>query len=137
MDSLTPAIVMDLRLSCPSLRNLGRGVNMGVPYILWLPADEVFCLHAYGSPQAKHPDASILGLMLKNERAEPGFIRRVLSPAEPCDAASLNPHARALYIKRRAAERASAEAYRAEQAAALLRRASLLDPAKLTLDDLD
>ncbi len=136
MLTLTTEDVLTLRASCKGLRNLGGGVDLGTPYILFLPADGVFCLHAYGSPQAKHASAALLGLMLQNERAEPGFIRRVLSAVEPPDLASLSPAAHRAETERRAAERRKREAYEAEQAATAARRASALDVSKLTLDDL-
>ena len=134
--SLTPTTILDLRASCPSLRNLGGGINMGVPYILYLPAEDTFCLHAYGSPQAKHADPAVLAECLRQERAEPGFIRRILSTAEPCDIASLDPAARAKHAAQRAQEAARAAAYRQEQDAAAKRRMSLLDASRLSLDDI-
>ena len=135
-EALTPADVLTLRLSAKGLRAFGGGVDLGTPYILWLPADALFCLHAYGAPQAKHADAGLLGLMLKNERVEPGYIRRVLSAAEPPDRASLNPSAHAAEAARMDAERRRQAARAAETAAAASRRFASLDISRLTLDDL-
>lgn len=110
---------------------------MGVPYILWLPADETFCLHAYGSPQCKHPDAGVLGEMLKNERIEPGFIKRVLSAAEAPDIASLNPHAYRAAHAHHEAERRKIEAAQQAEREAAGRRLSAFEVSRISLDDLD
>lgn len=136
MTSLTPADIQTLRLSCPSLRNLGGGVNMGFPYIIYLPGDGLFCLHAYGSPQAKSPDAALLAECLRQERAEPGFIRRILSTATDVDEASLDPQARQRRASAQRAALISAAQTASTTRAQLARRASALDPRKLSLDDL-
>lgn len=136
--ALTPTDIMALRLTCRGLRSLGGGVNMGAPYILYVPASETFCLHAYGSPQATSLDLNVLGAMLRAERAEPGFIRRVLGSEEPCDVATLDPAARARHAAQQAAERARQrlEADDNDEARWAARRASMMDPAKISLDDL-
>jgi|SRR6185312_36390 len=134
--ALTPADIMSLRTSAATLRNLGGGVNLGSPYILYLPADDAFCLHAYGSPQAKHADPRVLGAMLAGERAEPGYIRRVLSPLTDCDTASLAPDDRAARERHRASEAARVRAAEAERAEAARRRAHAIDVSKLDLEDL-
>lgn len=133
---LTPPDVMDLRASCASLRGLGGGVNMNVPFILYLPADDLYCLHAYGSPQAKSANPAVLAACLRAERAEPGFIRRILDPSEPCTVATLSPDARARYASR-VAETAALQREAAETAReAAYRRAHVIDPARISLDDI-
>lgn len=136
MNPLIPSVVMDLRLSCTSLRSLGGGADFGTPYILWLPADETFCLHAYGSPQAKHGDARVLGECMRRERAEPGFIRRILSASEPCTEAALAEDDKAALNERRAGEAHKQRIYREEQAALRARRANQIDVSRINLDDL-
>lgn len=139
---LSIADVLDLRLNAHSLRHLGGGVNLGVPYILLIPADDVFCLHAYGSPQTTHKDARVLAECLRQERAEPGFIQRLLDGREPPDLATLNPaermdrrRAQAAYeASMRAAAQARAEAERT--AASRLRYTPQKPLSDLSLDDL-
>jgi len=74
--------------------------------------------------------------MLRAERFEPGFIRRVLSSEEPCTVASLNPAERAQAHARTAQETARTMAYRQEQEAAQARRMTQLDASRFSLDDL-
>lgn len=139
---LTIADVLDLRHNAHSLRHLGGGVNLGVPYILLIPADDVFCLHAYGSPQTTHRDARVLAECLRQERAEPGFIRRMLDATDPPDLATLNPAERADRRKQqlafeasmRAAAQAREEAERT--AASRLRYTPQKPVSDLSLDDL-
>lgn len=139
LEPLTPAIIMDLRISLPT-RGSADGTNdrLGVPFIIYIPSDDVFCLHAYGSGQAVHADPRVLAQMIRCERAEPGFIRRVLSPEEPCTIATLAPDARARYAATQAAERARLrqQAEDTDEARWAVRRASMIDPAKISLDDL-
>jgi hypothetical protein len=137
---MTPADLTLLRASItPSLRSLGGGVNMGVPYILYLPADDLFCLHQGGSPQCKSADPALLGYMLRRERQEPGFIARALSPALDPETALLP--APALAARQSALDAQSASTARAreasEDAAWRKRRLQLLDPTAISLDDLD
>ncbi len=136
---LTPAELTLLRATVtPSLRSLGGGVNMGAPYILWLPADELFCLHAYGSPQCKSESAALLGEFLRRERGEPGFTRRALDPALDPETALL-PDA-ALQARQSAAAAAEArrrlDAAEADDASWRARRVTLIDPSALSLNDL-
>jgi len=115
---------------------------MGVPFILYLPADDAFCLHAYGAPQAVHKDPALLAELLRQERAEPGFIRRTLDAAEPPDLATLDPAARLRQRSALAAESArqrqaaldDAEARR--EAASRLRYAPTVPITDISLDDL-
>ncbi len=130
---LTPAIIMDLRASCPSLRTLGGGVNFGIPYIVYLPADEAFALIHDGSPQCKHPDARVLGALLAAEREERGFIKRILSASEDCESVILPDRAakRAAFNAKLTAERSARDAE-----AFARRRLQARVPAAISLDDL-
>jgi hypothetical protein len=134
---LTPAVVMDLRVSM-SMRGSSDGTNdrIGVPFLVYSPSEDAFVLHAYGSPQAMHADPRVLAQVMRCERAEAGFIRRILSAQEPCDVATLSPDARARYAHTQAAEAARRRLLAQEAAETLSRRASHIDPAKLSLDDL-
>lgn len=128
--TLTPAEIMDLRVSCRTLRNIGGGLNAGFPYILYIPSDEVFCVCFNGSPQAKHFDPRVLGALLSGERAEPGYIKRILSANEPCDIAAASPRMRSTYHTTHA-QREAEEAH-----AASLRRLAAFNPAAISLEDL-
>jgi hypothetical protein len=112
----------------------GTNDRLGVPFIVYVPSDDAFCLHAYGSPQALHSDPRVLAQMIRCERAERGFIRRVLSPAEPCDIATLSPDRRARYAAHQAQERDRQRAARDLAESARVSLAKHIDPAKLDLD---
>lgn len=140
MTALTPSALTMLRASIgPSLRALGGGVNYGFAYILYLPADDLFCLNANGSPQCKCEDASVLGEMLRRERAEPGFIARALSPALDPETALLPSPALAQRQSALDAQKARSAAEREALADAewRKRRIAAFDPAAITLDDLE
>lgn len=97
---LTPADICDLRLSmrkAPAASAMDHSTfgraerDTGAPYILYLSADDAYLLRAYGSAQCTHANPAILAACLRNERAEPGFIRRVLDPSYTIEEASLDP----------------------------------------------
>lgn len=134
--ALTPADVMDLRSTCTTLRGIYPGPMLPHPYILYLPADDLFCLCAYGSPQAKSANPAVLAACLRAERAEAGFIRRILSSEEPCDVATLAPDARARHASLVAQEAARRRQAAQEADDRRLRLGSHLDPAKISLDDI-
>jgi len=137
LSPLTPAVVMALRTSITT-RGSSDGTNdrMGVPFIVYVPSDDAFVLHAYGSPQAMHRDPRVLGQMMRCERAEAGFIRRVLSAQEPCDIATLAPDARARYAATQAQERARIAQQRQEAEEAQRARARVFDASRISLDDI-
>lgn len=132
---LTPAVVMDLRASI-STRGSADGTNdrLGVPFIVYSPSEDAFILHAYGSAQALHRDPCILGQLIRCERAEAGFIRRILSAQEPCDVATLSPDARARYSAARADEAARLHRQTQDFAEASRSRTRAIDPARIDLD---
>lgn len=136
--TLTPTIILDLRLSIPSrVRCLDTGLGtIGVPFILYLPADDAFALHAYGLMLAVSADPAPLAECLRQERAEPGFIRRILDPQTDVQEASLDPQGRLKLASQRRAHALATAAYDAEQTALAVRRTSLLDLSKINIDDL-
>ncbi len=106
-----------------------------------MPADGLWCLHHNGRPQTKHADIALLGELCRQERAERGYIERVLSAAEAPDVASLDPEARAAHTRLRTAEqaraRALADAQAVERAAATQRlRYTAPLSTNIDLDDL-
>jgi hypothetical protein len=135
--NLTPADIMDLRGSCP-IRGSSDGTHdrLGVPFIVAIPSDGTFALHAYGSPQAIHADPRVLGACLLAERLEPGYIARILSTEDPATLAALSPAERQRQRAQRAEETARAAAYRREQDEAASRRMSLIDASRVSLDDI-
>lgn len=133
---LTPADIMDLRASI-TYRGSSDSTNpLSVPFIVYGAPDGVFYLHAYGGCQCASSDPRVLGAMLAGERAEPGYIRRVLSPLTDCDTASLVPDDRVARERHRAALAATARQAEAERAEAVRRRAHAIDVSKLDLEDL-
>lgn len=110
--------------------------------ISWSESERAFMLHAYGRTMAQSADVLPLACMLKAERAERGFIARVLDSAEPPDIASLDPSAYVAAQAARRAEQARINAYarlrdlEAEAAAQRLRNVPKPDIAALDLDDL-
>ncbi len=134
---LTPAVVMDLRASISTRGSAdGTGDRLGVPFLVYSPSEDAFVLHAYGSAQAMHRDANVLGQLIRCERAEAGFIRRVLSSQEPCDVATLAPDARARYAATQASEKRRLALQAEEADEALRRRARAIDVSKISLDDI-
>lgn len=90
---LTPADVADLRASVSGpTRAMGGFVRLPVPHVIFTPADNRFALLRDGHLLATHPRVEVLGELMRAERQEPGFIARVLSPAEDPERA-LDDHA--------------------------------------------
>lgn len=133
---LTPAIVMDLRVSISYRGSADGAGHIGVPFMVYAPAEDAFVLHAYGSAQAMHSDPLVLAQVMRCERAEAGFIRRILSAQEPCDVATLAPDERARYAATQAHERRRLAQQHADASDALQRRARALDVSKISLDDI-
>jgi len=136
---LTPADVADLRASVSGpTRAMGGFVRLPVPHIIYVPADDRFALLRDGHLLASHRHIEVLGALLRTERQEPGFIARVLSPAEdPERALDAAPDRSARQQSAEAARQGAADALCAADAAAWeRRRLSLLNPAAITLDDL-
>lgn len=129
---------MDLRTSVPTrVRALDTGLGtIGVPFILYLPADDAFALHAYGLMLATSPDPGVLAECLRQERAEPGFIRRILDPSHDAAVASLDPVSRRAHDAQRALEAHLQRVAAEERDAAATRRTSQIDVARLDLSDL-
>jgi hypothetical protein len=137
LSPLTPALVMDLRGSV-STRGSADGTydRVGVPFVVYSPSEDAFVLHAYGSAQAMHKDPRVLAQVMRCERAEAGFIRRILSALEPCDVATLEPDVRARHAQHRAQEAARQRQQAEDLRAAQLARRRVEDPSKLSLNDL-
>lgn len=138
---LTPANVQDLRDSIRWRVSNGRDdtwTDPGVAYIIWGPADGHYILRAYGRPMAASHDIAVLAACLRAERAEPGFIARILDPATDCRTASLSPDLAAAERRRLAALAAEVRS-RASLDAELKRTRAVnrrVDVSKIELDDL-
>lgn len=131
---LTPADIMDLRASLTW--RVSDGTVPEVPHIIYSASEDGFILRAYGRPMAQHCDPAVLAECLRQERAEPGFIRRILDPREDAFMASLDPASAVSAHARLAADASRARAYREEQDAASVRRARQLNLTKIGLEDL-
>jgi hypothetical protein len=134
--TLTPADIMDLRASLKW--RTSNGESPLYPHIIYLPADEAFLLVVDGRRMAVSKDPEVLAACLRNERAEPGYVRRVLDSTDDVQLAALNPAEAAQERSRRNAEAAALRARQEEERATQmrLRNARSVDPATFTLDDL-
>ena len=137
---ISPADLMDLRASMRRAIPLDTASHgaFAAPMIIYLPADNAFGLVVNSRMRAVSANIALLGACLRCERAERGWIDRVLDSAEDVRLAALQPdlalaernrirneHARIREAQERAAE---ASKRRADAAAK--------NPATLTLDDL-
>lgn len=138
---LSPADIMDLRLAAKSRGFIHDGVNVGYPFITYIMSDNTYALHSQGFTVAVHADAEVMAAMLRNERIEPGYIRRVTDPKVPIDEAAMSPEeARELRLRRDRGNalarehqnRLEAENLRRES----LRRSTSADHVSLKLEDL-
>jgi hypothetical protein len=85
---------------------------------------------------AQHRDPAVLAECLRQERAEPGFIRRILDPREDAFLAALDPASAAATRSAREADASRARVYREELDHARNRRAAVIDVSRLDLEDL-
>lgn len=134
--TLTPAQITDLRASLRTRATVGALVHEA--YITYLPADAAFLLVCDGRAMALSADLSALAACLIQERAERGYILRVLDATAPPDEASLDPASRQQAFAQRQASAArirELERQADEKRRERIRR-GLVDVAKLTLDDL-
>ena len=136
LQPLTPADIMLLRASVSTRSADGTNGSVGVPFIVYIPSDDAFALHAYGACQCVHEDPRLLAQMLRCERAEKGFIARVLSPLEPCTVAGLSPDERARFARHQANVREQQRASREAAEEAARRRANMIDPSCINLDNI-
>lgn len=133
---LSAADVSDLRSSVRwRLHDHGE---VAAAWINYSPTDDAFILHAYGHTQAISSDLRVLAACLRCERAETGFIARILDTREDVSLASLAPDLAAEARRRAYDERAKAEAASAARLEAQRRRNSILptDVSGFDLDDL-
>lgn len=135
---LTEADVLSLRYSLrPEARIPDPAGPVGAPYILWGSSDDIYILHAYGRTVAVHANIALLAACLRNERAEPGWIRRIMDPAEDPYVSTLNPYAAMKERQRRQGQDAERKAH--DEARADARRSRTVVravTADLDLDDL-
>lgn len=133
---LTPADVQDLRDSVRYRVSNGQGDPTA--HILYLPAEDRFLLRVDCRPMCASADITLLAACLRAERAEPGFVARIMDPAVDCRVASLAPDIAAAERRRLAglnaeiAERARSDAERKRQS----HIAGRVDVSKISLDDL-
>lgn len=136
---LTPADVADLRASVRWRLHDHLEPGIALAWINYAPADDMFILHAYGHTQALSVRLEVLAACLRCERAEPGFIERILNPAEDVRMASLTPDLARAERMRQYEERQRQQAHTDAQTARTVRRNSILPPTDVSgfeLDDL-
>lgn len=138
---LTPAAVQTLRDSLHWRVANGREDNWdtpGVALIIWSASDSLYILRCGGRPMAQSADIAPLAACLRAERAEPGFIARIMDPATDCRTASLAPDAALAEKHRLSALQAEIRAH-TQSSAETKRHVSVkrrVDVSKITLDDL-
>ena len=104
---LTPADIADLRASLHSRPHDATGDSLGFPFIVWGQAGREWYLHAYGRTMATSKRIEPLAACLIAERAEPGFIARVLDVSWTVEEALLDADARREARVRQMAARAA------------------------------
>ena len=136
LPAITPSLVQDLRDSIQW--RVSNGQTPLQPHIIYMAAESRFLCLTSGRPQCAHADPRVLARLLICERAEPGFVARIMDPTTDCRTASLAPDA-AAHERRRldglraeARQRDTADAERKRQRTIVART----DVGKLTLDDL-
>lgn len=136
MHSLSVDDVLTLRASIRW--RLAVTLPDSLPRIVYSASDDLYVLHHDGHIQCQHEDVAVLAALLRGERAERGFIHRVVSATEPPDAATLAPDAYAARHRTLAAEAAHIRLWADEQAQLARRDEELRQPnvANLSLDDL-
>lgn len=115
------------------------GVSHSTPTARYNAAGDTYEIVLGTTVLCHSPDLPVVAALLRGERFEPGFIRRVLDPACPVDEAALtNADARESARRKRlaadaAARQAAADREEARREAARPKRSV---PAALSLDDL-
>lgn len=130
---LTPHAVLTLRAS---VRWRGQvDIDAGAATLVTYSASErAFQLSAYGRVMALSPDPLPLCAMLVQERAESGFIARLLDTAVDPETACLDPAQRAARITQINAAKALTRQH--TETTAANRRLQALRPSSVSLDDL-
>lgn len=141
--TLTAPDLMDLRLR---MNRTGGFISDGVggvlaqaPWVTYIMTDHAYALHSGGFTVAITPKDEVACWLLRNERIEPGFVRRILDPALPIDVALEPPEERRAYQRQQNANAATARAQAAEDDAEARRRRTQLKPldaSSLTIEDL-
>lgn len=115
------------------------GVLAQAPWVTYILSEHAYALHSGGFTVAITPSDDLACYLLRNERIEPGYVRRILDPALPVDVALQPPEDRRAWQAARNAEAATARQQRAEaEEQARRRRTQLkpLDASDLTIEDL-
>ena len=141
--TLTEADLMTLRLRMNRSGGLisdgVSGVLAQAPWVTYILSEHAYALHSGGFTVAITPSDDLACYLLRNERIEPGYVRRILDPSLPVDVALQPPEERRAWQAARNAEAATARLQRQEaEDAARRRRTQLkpLDASNLSIEDL-
>lgn len=104
------------------------GVLAQAPWVTFILTDNAYALHSGGFTVAITPSDEVACFLLRNERIEPGYVRRILDPALPIDIALEPPEDRRAWQAARNAEAATQRQQRAEAEDAARRRRTQLQP---------
>lgn len=135
---LTPADIMDLRLSVRALVADPTGATLIAPCVRYNPAGDTYELHQQGNVLCAHPRGEVILALLRAERFEPGYIRRALDPQYTIEEAAQDADEAERARRKRAASDASTRAFQRaqEDAERARRRATPAEPFTGSLDDL-
>lgn len=144
---LTPSIAQSLRDSLKRPQPSDGTFSLGLgAFIIYRPRDAQglpqrlpWLLHAYGHPIAAAGAPEPLLACLEREATEPGFIARLCDSRIDIETALLDSELFAQRMMRAAIEsqQAAADIDAAADAAWRTRRVQLLDPTRVSLDDLE
>lgn len=110
------------------VRDGSEGVMLAAPWVTYLLASHEYVLHNQGYVIAITPSDDVACYLLRNERIEPGYVRRILDPALPIDVALEPPEERRAWTVQQNANAATARAQRDADALAAQRRRTQLQP---------
>lgn len=138
--ALSSADILDLRVSVRTRAPDIGAASASVPCVRFNSTLDGYELHAGGNVLCWSRDLGIVAALLRGERFEPGFIRRVLDPAYLPGELSLNADAREEARRRRSAQDVQAREREEATAQARLARNRVLTPKEapedLSIDDL-
>lgn len=138
---LTPADIMDLRLSVRSRIPDMLTATSVVPCIRYNSVQDTYEVHLHGQVLCHSPRGEVVLALLRGERFEPGFVRKVLDSGYTVEEVALDGDERERSRRNRAAVEASQRARtQLEEDEARARRlrtpAPVSAPSDLDLDDL-
>lgn len=130
--TLSPVDVMELRATVRWHLTTANSLLVPKPFIIYCREEpmtmnapgydpEAFAIYVNSHLYAITPRPEVAAACLRAEYAEPGFMSRIMNPAEDCERAVLDPDARLAEQRRRAFEAKAAREYAEERAREMTR----------------